>query len=337
MNDMGQDILQGIAQIVQEKHRFLVTSHVKPDGDAMGSLMAMTLILRKMGKTATPALQDIVPDNCAFLPGVEGIVHQPAFTEGYDAAILVDCADFSRVGESLGEVVRHIPVIINIDHHPGAPSFGHFNWVDTCASSTCEMLHALCETLGVTPDSQIATSLYTGLMTDTGSFRFTNTNQRVLELAARLVSAGADPAHIAQNIYESARPQRLHLLAQVLATVEFHLNDRLATAMVTQEMFKTSRTTPMDSDGFINELRSVKSVEIAIMFREGENGITHVSMRSSKNVDVAFLARAHGGGGHRQAAAFRTQGPLPEIRRRITEKAKAYLIESANNHEAGKP
>ncbi len=334
MSDMGQDILFSIVQVIEERHRFLVTSHVKPDGDAMGSLMAMTHILRKMGKLATPVLQDAIPHNCAFVPGVEGILHPPGLIDGYDVGIVVDCAEFSRVGEGLVDMLRRIPVIINIDHHTGTPSYGHFNWVETSASSTCEMLHRLCEALGVAPDPHIATSLYTGLMTDTGSFRFSNTNRHVLELAARLVSEGADPAHIARNIYESAQPQRLHLLAQVLATVEFHLHNRLATAVVTQEMLRASQSTPTDSDGFINELRAVKSVELAIVFREGDNGVVHVSMRSREHVDVAHLARAHGGGGHRQAAAFRTQGTLSEIRKEITGKAMAYLRELTENHEA---
>ncbi len=331
---MRSEILQTIAETIRNNRRFLVTSHSKPDGDAMGALLAMTFILKKMGKAAVPHLEDPVPTNCAFLPGVEDIVHEPWSAVEYDVAFILDCGDFSRIGKKLEAFVSKIPVIVSIDHHVGTKPYGHINWVETPASSTCEMLCHLAQELGIIIDTPLATQLYTGLMTDTGSFRFSNTDQHVLELAAKLAGAGANPAHVAQNIYESNQPQRLHLLAQVLMTVQFFQEDRLATAQVTQEMLAASGTTAMDSEGFINELRSVKPVELAIFFREGPDGITHVSMRSKENVDVAALARSHGGGGHRRAAAFRQEGDLPEIRRRITMGAIAYLKQSSHPVEA---
>ncbi len=331
---MRREILHNIAETVQNHQRFLITSHSKPDGDAMGATLAMTFILRRMGKTATPHLEDPVPANCAFLPGVEDIVHGPPAAEEYDVAFILDCGDFSRIGKTLEPLVAEIPIIVNIDHHVGTRPYGHINWIETPASSTCEMLCRLASELGVSLDAPLATQLYTGIMTDTGSFRFSNTDQHVLELAAKLVGAGANPAHVARNIYESAPPQRLHLLAQTLTTVRFFQDNRLATAEVTQEMLTATGTTAMDSEGFINELRSVKPVELAILFRENEDGIVHVSMRSKENVDVAALARAHGGGGHHRAAAFRRKGHLPEIRHRITLEAMAHLDQSSHSIEA---
>lgn len=327
MNSRSEGIVQDIVRAIGEKRRFLVTSHIKPDGDAVGSLLAMTYMLRRMGKSAIPHLEDAVPDNCRFLPGAQEIVHQPRPAAEYDVAVILDCGDFSRVGEQLHGVASQIPLIVNIDHHLGTAPYGHLNWVETSASSTCELLYRLCDALDIRLDPHIATQLYTGLMTDTGSFRFTNTTQQALEMAAKLVSAGAEPAVIAGNIYDSAPAQRLHLLAQVLATVRFFHDNRLATAEVTQQMFISSQTTPMDSEGFINELRSVKTVELALLFREGQNSMVHVSMRSKGNVDVAALARIHGGGGHRQAAAFRVKGSLPEIRRHITQQALDHLLQ----------
>jgi bifunctional oligoribonuclease and PAP phosphatase NrnA len=187
------------------------------------------------------------------------------------------------------------------------------------------MLYDLASALQLPLDPEIATQLYTGLLTDTGSFRHSNTNGRVLKIAGDLVAAGADPARIAQEVYDSGTPARLQLLAQVLSTISFHAEDRVAAASLTQRMLQDTQTSPMDSEGFINHLRSVQSVEIAILFREGSNGVIHVSLRSKRDADVSALAQRHGGGGHKNAAAFRTQGTIEEVRSAISNEAAKVL------------
>ncbi|MEM5790378.1 MAG: DHHA1 domain-containing protein, partial [Syntrophobacteraceae bacterium] len=175
------------------------------------------------------------------------------------------------------------------------------------------------------PDADLASLLYTGLLTDTGSFRFSNTNRRVLEVASMLVESGADPAHIAQQVYDSASPEKLNLLALVLGSVRFHARARLATAELTRAMLDSTSGSYADSDGFINHLRSVRTVDMAMLMREGDDGLIHVSLRSRNGINVARFAQRFGGGGHRLAAAFRLPGQLESVRSRLIGEAEAYI------------
>ncbi|NSW86048.1 MAG: bifunctional oligoribonuclease/PAP phosphatase NrnA [Syntrophobacteraceae bacterium] len=325
MNEPENHNLNGIAAAIRQNRRFLVATHVRPDGDALGSLLGLTSILRKAGKEADPYCRDSLPPGYEFLDGADSVRHVCHDSSRYDAAILVDCGDFERVGTELADSIRPVPLLMNIDHHIADSPFGDLFWVETRASSTCEMLYRLSSSLGVPLDPAIATHLYTGVLTDTGSFRFANTSRSVLEIAADLVGAGARPAFIAQQVYDSASPRRLQLLARVLSTVSFLAEDRIATAELSQRMFEETATSPMDSEGFINELRSVKTVQMAILFREESNGMVHVSLRSKGNIDVASLAHKHGGGGHRQAAACRIRGSLHAVRSRFAVEAMSYL------------
>ncbi|MDY0041592.1 MAG: bifunctional oligoribonuclease/PAP phosphatase NrnA [Desulforhabdus sp.] len=326
MSDANSPALLDVQLAIERYKRFAVATHVRPDGDAIGSLLGLTYMLRKLGKEADPYCQDPVPSAHRFLPGSRSIRHsieQPSF---YDAAILVDCGSLLRVGNALADSIGKIPFLINIDHHMNDTPFGDIFWVTPSVSSTCEMLYHLCGQLQLALDPDIAAQLYTGLLADTGSFRFSNTNRQVLALASALVEAGAQPAYIAEQLYESASPESIQLLARVLSTIAFSSDNRVATAELTQKMFAETHTLPEDSEGFINHLRSVKSVELAVLFREDDdNELVHVSMRSKGKIDVSAFARRHGGGGHRNAAAFRVSGKLDAIRSEYTEKALDYL------------
>ena len=323
----GQNLfIREVAEAIERCDRFVVATHVRPDGDAIGSLLGMTFILRKLGKEADPYCQDSVPPAQEFLIGSGEIRRQIENPVTYDAAVLVDCGSFVRVGRHLADSIRGIPTLIDIDHHVNETPFGDVFWVDPSASSTCEMLYRLCKHLQVPLDAATATQLYTGILTDTGSFRFANTNHRVLQIAADLVTAGAQPAYIAEQIYESASPQGIQLLARMLTTVAFAADNRLATAELTQQMFNETATTPVDSEGFINHLRSVKPVELAMLFREDGDGKIHVSLRSKGDVDVATFAHRFDGGGHRRAAAFRIAGDLQTTRSRFTRQALNDLL-----------
>jgi len=328
MNDRHPMPLREIAAAIERRNRFLVATHVRPDGDAIGSVLGLTSILRKLGKTADAYCQDPAPPAQAFLAGAHDIRRRLEDPSLYDAAILVDCGGLRRVGDALADSIQRIPLLINIDHHLNNAPFGDLYWVNSAASSTCEMLYDLCRYLRAPLDADLAAQLYTGLLMDTGGFRFANTNQRVLEIAGELVAAGADPAYLAEQAYESATPEAIQLLAQVLGTIRFFADNRLASAELTQQMFTTTGTSPVDSEGFINHLRSVKSVRLAMLFREDPDGVIHVSLRSKGPVDVAAFAKTHGGGGHRHAAAFRLNGKLAEVRAQITQEALSYLTGS---------
>jgi phosphoesterase RecJ-like protein len=286
----------------------------------------MKLILERLGKKVDIYAQDRFPPEFEFLPQARTIHNKPLESAEYEVAILVDCGDFERVGKELSEFISRVaPFVINIDHHVPSKPFGDIDWVETSASSTCEMLYDLCMSLSLAPDAALSSVLYTGILTDTGSFRFSNTNRRVLEIVSVLVGMGADPAHIATHVYDSATPEKLRLLAQVLGTVEFHAGSRIVTAELNRSMFSDSASSYMDSEGFINHLRSVKSVDIAILFREINNGLVHISMRSKGDINVAKLAQRHGGGGHRAAAACRIPGSLHLVRSMFIGEVVRYI------------
>ncbi|MGA2403198.1 MAG: bifunctional oligoribonuclease/PAP phosphatase NrnA [Syntrophobacteraceae bacterium] len=318
--------IRELISAIRNNERFMVATHVRPDGDAIGSLLATKLILQRLGKKVDVYSQDRFPPEFEFLPEAREVQSKPLESVEYEVAILVDCGDFERVGGELsGFIARRVPFLINIDHHIPNKPFGNINWVETSASSTCEMLFDLCMSLSLAPDAALSTLLYTGIVTDTGSFRFSNTNKRVFEMVSILIEAGADPAYIATQVYDSAAPEKLKLLAQVLGTVEFHAGSRIASAELTRSMLSNSSASYMDSEGFINHLRSVKSVDLAILFRETGDGMIHVSMRSREGINVAKLAHRYGGGGHRQAAACRIQGSLHAVRSKFIGEAASYI------------
>ncbi len=318
--------IREIISAIRKNQRFMVATHVNPDGDAIGALLGMKLILQRLGKSVDAYAQDRVPPEFEFLPQARAIHNKPLESVEYEVAILVDCGDFERVGKELSRFIsRGAPFVINIDHHVTSKPFGDICWVETSASSTCEMLYDLCVSLSLAPDAALSSVLYTGILTDTGSFRFSNTTRRVFEIVSVLVEMGADPAHIATQIYDSATPEKLKLLAQVLGTMEFHADSRIVTAELSRSMISDSSSSYMDSEGFINHLRSVKSVDLAMLFRELSDGLVHISMRSRGGIDVATLAQRHGGGGHRRAAACRVPGSLHSVRSTFIAEAVRYI------------
>ncbi len=318
--------IREVISAIRNNERFMVATHVRPDGDAIGSLLGMKLILQRLGKKVDVYAQDRLPPEFEFLPEAMSIYNRPLESAEYDVAILVDCGDFDRAGDPIADFISSRGLfVINIDHHCPNNPFGNVYWVETSASSTCEMLFDLCMSLSLAPDAPLATLIYTGILTDTGSFRFSNTTGRVFEMVSVLVEAGADPAYISTQVYDSATPEKLSLLANVLGSVEFHAGSRIATAELTRAMLADASATYLDSEGFINHLRSVKSVDLAILFREGGDGLIHVSLRSKSGIDVAKLAQRHGGGGHRQASACRIPGSLQSVRSMFIGEAVSYI------------
>jgi phosphoesterase RecJ-like protein len=321
MNKQKTSKIREIISAIGNNEQFMVATHVHPDGDAIGALISMKLILERLGKKVDLYARDPSPPEFEFLPQVRDIRNKPLDSAGYEVAVLVDCGDFERVGDELLEFIKvKTPLLINIDHHIPNQAFGDIYWVEPSASSTCEMLFDLCMGLSLAPDADLSAALYTGIMTDTGSFKFTNTNRRVFEIASLLVQMGADPAHIAAQVYDSVSAENLKLLAQVLNTVEFYAGSRIVTAELPRSMLPDS-SSYMNSESFINHLRTVKTADLAILFRELDNGLVHISMRSRAGIDVAELARRHGGGGHKNAAACRIAGTIQSVRSMFIEEA----------------
>jgi phosphoesterase RecJ-like protein len=325
MSDMKSLKIREVISAFRNYERFMLFTHVHPDGDALGAIMGTQLILRRLGKTADAFTQDPYSPEYGFLPNVREIRSKLSGPAQYDAAVLLDCGDLERVGDRFLEAVKGSAFLINIDHHLVNKPFGNVSWVETGASSTCEMLFDLCMSLSLPPDKDLATALYTGILTDTGSFRYSNTNARVFEIISALVGFGAEPARIAAHVYDSATPEKLRLLATVLGTMEFHASSRIVTAQLSRSMLSNASSTYTESEGFINHLRSVKSADMAIFFRENDDGLIHISMRSRGDINVARLAQRFGGGGHKQAAACRIPGDLGSVRSMFIAEAVNYI------------
>jgi phosphoesterase RecJ-like protein len=325
MSDQKTLKIREVISAITNYDRFMIFTHVHPDGDAMGAIVAMQLILRRLGKRVDAYTQDPYPSEYGFLANVQAIRNRLSESTEYEAAILLDCGDLERVGEKFIDVVKGAAFLINIDHHLVNKPFANVNWVETAASSTCEMIFDLCMGLSLAPDKALATALYAGILTDTGSFRFSNTNGRVFEIISALVGFGADPAAIASSVFDSATPSKLKLLARVLDTVEFSASSRIVSAELSRSMMADSSSNYMESEGFINHLRSIKAAEVAILFKETGDGLIHVSMRSRGDINVARLAQRHGGGGHRQAAACRIPGDLRSVRSMVIGEAASFI------------
>ncbi len=310
---MKKNDLTHVADVLFTFSRYLVVTHLRPDGDAIGSLLALKKVLESTGKNVKAYCADPLPENLKFLPDADSITSSVPSCGDFDVVVFLDCGAPDRAGSDvIPEKIKECTTI-NIDHHVNSDPFGDIYWIDTKASSTCEMLYELFKEAKVAISPPIATCLYTGILTDTGSFQFSNTTGRVLNIAAQLVTAGADPQSIAQNIFESASPQRLFLLSRVLNSLKYHADFRIATARLTRSMLAETGANTMDSEGFVNMLRQVKSVKVAVLFREEDNNRVHVGLRSKEHYDVSIFARRFGGGGHAHAAACRLEGNIDQV------------------------
>jgi phosphoesterase RecJ-like protein len=310
-----------IIQRIKTASRILVASHRDPDGDAVGSLLAMGLASIRLGKQTTLFNESPIPAVYQFLPCVGRIQHRLETPESYDAAVVLDCGDLPRIGESW-ELVSRVPVIINIDHHISNTGFGHFQWIDGQACATAEIVFRLIRALAVPLDREMGTCIYTGILTDTGSFRFSNTNAAAFDISREMTELGVDPYEVAQHVFGSYSLGRIKLLNLALNSIEISHNGRLSLMTVTRCMLEETHTQQEDVDGLINYARRIEDVRVAALIQEQANGcITsdgptrfHVSLRSDGTVDVAALAGAFGGGGHRNAAGFQIETTLPDIK-----------------------
>jgi phosphoesterase RecJ-like protein len=295
-------------------NRVLVTSHVSPDGDAVGSSIGLARILRRMGKSVVIWLHDPPPRAYSPLPGVDRIHVGPeppaAFPESFDLAVVLECPSLDRCG--LEKELAGLP-LLNIDHHLGNQNYGQINWVDTASPAVGELVFRIAAGLHAEIDTDTANALYLALFTDTGGFRFGNSSPEAFEAAAALVRAGAEPATVACWLYESQPLAAIRLHGELTRTIELHHGGRVATARLTREMIAGAGAGPGDSEGLIDLPRSIAGVDAVAMFRELEGGGCKVSLRSRGAIDVEKVARRHGGGGHHNAAGFKSALPEAEL------------------------
>ncbi len=297
---MLRDVLHHIEQL----DRFVLTSHARPDGDAIGSALACCQILRAMGKQADVMLHDAVPRIYRALPFADQVLQADRVSGNYEAAIILECDSVHRTRlEGLEN-----RFLISIDHHLSGRPFAHVNWIDPHAVATGEMVFRLAREAGTPFSPEMATCLYTALMTDTGSFMFQGTNEHTFALARELVLAGADPSHCARNIYFAHSVAKMRLLGEALRNL--NTEPHIGWTWVTQEQMDRCGAKEEDCEGLVNYVLSIGEVEVAALFRELPDGRFRVSLRSKGKLDVARVAEGFGGGGHECASGCSVDGPL---------------------------
>lgn len=312
---------QTIRQLKNSNHVFLC-SHINPDGDAIASVIAMGLSLASLQKETTLYNESPIPAVYRFLPSVKRIVRHIDKQAIYDTAIVFDCGDLHRVGKAASFVSR-IPVVINIDHHVSNTRFGDFQLIDSSACASVEIIYRLLKEMELPISKDIATLIYTGILTDTGSFRFSNTNKSAFTICKEMIDIGVDPYYVARNIYETFSLGYMKLLHKALGSIEISKNGKLSIITLTQEMLDETGAQPEDITGLINYAKAINNVKVAVLIhsisntKEEVQGRFHVSLRSDGTVDVAAFASSFGGGGHYRAAGFSIESSIVDLKNRI--------------------
>jgi len=319
-------MLSQVVELIEAKRHFAITSHIRPDGDSLGSSLGLYWLLRALDKEPEVIMRDGVPHSYQKLPGADGVRVTPAVDKPYDAVFVIECSDITRPGL----INLDQQFVVNIDHHSTTALFGTINWIDSTASAVGEMIYNLCKAIGVRPTREIAECVYTALVTDTGSFHYSNTTERTFKVASELVRAGVKPAKISQAVFNNYPWGKIELLGQVLATVRRDSMGRVAWMRQTLEMQRRAGTADEDSDGFVNYPLSVGEIEAVAFLKEAAPGVYRTSLRSKGDVNVARIAERFGGGGHRNAAGCTLRGDWDEAERTIVNLLSEAVIQSAN-------
>ncbi len=315
---------QTIQQLKNSNHVFLC-SHINPDGDAIASLIAMGLSLASWQKETTLYNETPIPIIYRFLPSIKRIVRHIDRQTIYDTAIVLDCGDLQRIGKAASFVSR-IPAVINIDHHVSNTHFGDFQLIDSSACATVEIIYRLLKQMGLPISKDIATLIYTGILTDTGSFRFSNTNKSAFTICKEMIEIGVDPYYVARNVYETFSLGYIKLLHKALGSIEISKNGKLSMITLTQNMLDKTGARPEEINGLINYAKAINNVKIAVLIHRTSDtkgtkgkarGRFHVSLRSDGTVDVAAFASSFGGGGHYRAAGFSIESSIADLKNLI--------------------
>lgn len=308
-------MIRKILSEISTNTTFLITTHENPDGDAAGSTMALGCFLTSLGKDITIYFNDPLPDSFSFLPMADSATYSIP-DKDYDVSFILDAGEMKRAGTEFCSFRRH-GRLINIDHHPHGNQFGDLNYVDSKASATGALIYRIIKESGNPIDYRTALCIYTAIVTDTGSFRYSNADPEAFRISAELVELGINPWFIAEKLYESQSRKRLELLALALGTLSVSEHGDFASITVTLDMYAKTGASAELTDGFVNYPRSVYGVEVAIFFREVKKDVFKVAFRSKGKVNVSELAIALGGGGHHNAAGCLLDGPIDEVRKYV--------------------
>ena len=306
-------MLSQVVELIEKKDRFAITSHIRPDGDGLGSSLGLFWLLQALNKEVEVVMHDPAPHAYQQLPGADTIRVVPNVDRTYDAIFVIECSDVDRPG--LVDLEKQF--VVNIDHHSTTELFGTINWIDSTAAACGEMIYNLCKATGVRVTKEIAECVYTALLTDTGSFHYSNTTERTFKIASELVRTGVKPAKTAEAIFGSYQWPKIALLGQVLATAKRDDTGHVAWMWQTIAMQEQSKASEEDADGFVNYPLAVGEVEAAALFKETSPGVYRTSLRSKGDINVAKIAEQFGGGGHRNAAGCTLKGNCAEIEQQV--------------------
>ncbi len=314
-----------LAELRKKQNKtFLVSAHVHLEGDALGSELAVASLLRSLGKRVIIANEDDAPSEYSFLPGLGAIRHEAVVLD-YDAAVLVDCSDVSRIGRAQ-KCLRPGATLINIDHHISNTRFGDINWVEPAASCACEMVYELYRALNVKIKKDDALCLYTGIVSDTGSFKYKATSWRTHEIASDLLKHGLDVYGIQRRIYESMTPETIKGLGKIIATLNISSDGKVAWLCVRNRLIRRDPSLAEQTDGVIHFARAIAGVEVAILFKETlSNREMRVNFRSTGQADVNKLAQRFGGGGHKMASGATLKGPFKAMVEKVVSEAQRIV------------
>ena len=308
-----------IGRVLREHNRFAILSHVRPDGDALGCQIALALSLRQLGKEVRVWNEDGMLEKYSFLPRAELLTKPPAVPEDVDVAVALDTAIQNRLGTAFA-AVRSAKMWINIDHHLSNPGYGDLVYVDPTAPATGQIIFDLIKSQGFPFNREIAENLFAAISTDTGSFQYPKTSARTFEIAAQLVCTGIDVGRLNQQLYENYPRRRIELLRELLRTMRFESDGRVANFSLSLKTAAALQVLPEDNEGLIDHLRAIRGVIVAVFFEELSDGKVRVSMRSKTDaIDVCAICQKFGGGGHTLAAGARVRGTLAEVEQKVLE------------------
>ncbi|MBF0106791.1 MAG: bifunctional oligoribonuclease/PAP phosphatase NrnA [Deltaproteobacteria bacterium] len=324
MNQAKKTTFKQITGFIRDAKRILITTHENPDGDGIGSLLALGMGLTQLKKKVTLYMSDPVPKMYQFLPGQNKIKHTLCQTDKFDLTLIVDLGEVERVGGDFQKLPGR-GLTVSIDHHKSGGHNADYNFCEPQKSSTGEIIFRLLKQLKIKFNKAMAVCVYTALVTDTGSFKYSNTNSETFVVAAEMAKFKIDFWEVASHCFETSSLSRMELLKRVIAGMQIHENKKLAWIVVLLSDLMHTGATPDETEGLINYPRSIEGVEVAIVFKEKEAGKFRVSLRSKTRVDVAAIAAEFGGGGHERASGFGLEGSFEDVKNRVISRMISAL------------
>jgi len=333
---MRRSNLKDVLDVFKRENNFLIGTHIHPDGDGIGAGLALALGLKKINKKAIIVLNEPIPENYRFLP-IDGLVKNiNSIKVDYNIGVTIECSDLDRLGD-VKEVFKKVKKIVNIDHHPGNTFFGDYNYIVSSACAVGEQIYDILKGLKINFNKNIATCIYTSILTDTGSFAYSNTTKRTHEVVVDLLKYDIIPSEIYKNIYEMNSLGKIQLLGIAINLLKMSKDKRIVWTTLKQDEFLKTKTVYEDAEGIINYIRSIKDVDVAISFIELKNNLVKVSFRSKDDsIDVNKIASFFNGGGHKRSAGAQINGNLEEVKKRVLKRVFEYVSKVKNKKAQGK-